>query len=123
MGRAFAMTVKVLGAGSVSEDSVGILGDTLGDLGQDVDALELLEFLAADLDPVPADPVFQKELAELLWEMVSDGRGVRPHRTSHPTFSSAAARPACPRAWYCHTPRCSTTAGSPLNTRRLSRRT
>ena len=72
------MTVKVLGAGSVSDDSIGILGDTLGDLGQDVDALELLEFLAADLDPVPADPVFQKELAELLWEMVSEGRGGRP---------------------------------------------
>ena len=62
----------------MSDDSIGILGDTLGDLGQDVDALELLEFLAADLDPVPADPVFQKELAELLWEMLSEGRGGRP---------------------------------------------
>ncbi len=72
------MTVKILGAGSVSDDTVGILGDTLGDLGQDVDELELLEFLAADLDPVPADPVFQKQLAELLWEMVREGRGVRP---------------------------------------------
>lgn len=72
------MTVKVLGAGSVSDDSVGILGDTLGDLGQDVDELELLEFLAADLDPVSADPVFQKQLAELLWEMVREGRGIRP---------------------------------------------
>ena len=72
------MTVKVLGAGSVSDDSVGILSDTLGDLGQDVDELELLEFLAADLDPVPADPVFQKQLAELLWEMVRGGRGIRP---------------------------------------------
>lgn len=72
------MTVKVLGAGSVSDDSVGILSDTLGDLGQDVDELELLEFLAADLDPVPADPVFQKQLAELLWEMVREGRGIRP---------------------------------------------
>ncbi len=80
------MTVKVLGAGSMSDDSTGVLGDTLGDLGHDsgddlghdVDVLELLEFLAADLDPVPADPVFQKQLADLLWEMVREGRGSRP---------------------------------------------
>jgi hypothetical protein len=80
------MTVKVLGAGSMSDDSIGVLGDTLGDLGHDlshelghdVDELELLEFLAADLDPVPADPVFQKQLADLLWEMVREGRGGRP---------------------------------------------
>lgn len=76
------MTVKVLGAGSVSDDSVGVLGDTLGDLGQglgqEVDELELLEFLAADLDPVPADPAFQKELADLLWEMVCEGVPGRP---------------------------------------------
>lgn len=72
------MTVKVLGAGSVSDDSVGILGDTLGDVGQGIDELELLEFLAADLDPVPADPAFQKELADLLWEMVRGGSAGRP---------------------------------------------
>lgn len=35
---------------------------------------ELLDFLAADLDPVPADPVFQEKLREELWEMVADGR-------------------------------------------------
>ncbi len=62
----------------MSDDSIGVLGDTLGDLGHDEDELELLEFLAADLDPVPADPIFQKQLADLLWEMVRDGRGGRP---------------------------------------------
>ncbi len=76
------MTVKVLGAGSVSEDSIGILGDPFSDLAenadQDVDELELLEFLAADLDPVPADPAFRQQLSDLLWNMVRDGRVTRP---------------------------------------------
>jgi len=72
------MTVKVLGAGNVSDDSVGILSDALEDLDQDVNELELLEFLAADLDPVPADPAFRRELGELLWDMVRDGRVSRP---------------------------------------------
>ncbi len=76
------MTVKVLGAGSVSEDSIGILGDPFSDLAEnadrDVDELELLEFLAADLDPVPADPAFRQQLSDLLWDMVRDGRVTRP---------------------------------------------
>ncbi|MFK7894265.1 MAG: hypothetical protein AB8G23_00415 [Myxococcota bacterium] len=38
---------------------------------------ELLEFLAADLDPVPADPVFREKLRDDLWEMVADGRAGR----------------------------------------------
>ena len=38
---------------------------------------ELLDFLAADLDPVPADPAFRERLREELWEMVVDeGIGV-----------------------------------------------
>lgn len=81
MGRAFAMTVKVLGAGSVSGDSIGILGDPFSDVDQgmaeEIDELELLEFLAADLDPVPADPVFRRQLSDLLWDMVRDGRADR----------------------------------------------
>jgi hypothetical protein len=88
------MTVKVLGAGSVSGDSIGILGDPFSDAAadaaansavitgqnadQDVDELELLEFLAADLDPVPADPAFRHRLSDLLWDMVRDGRVTRP---------------------------------------------
>lgn len=35
---------------------------------------ELLDFLAADLDPVPANPVFKEKLRDALWEMVADGR-------------------------------------------------
>lgn len=81
MGHAFAMTVKVLGAGSVSDDSIGILGDPFSDVGQgmveEIDELELLEFLAADLDPVPVDPAFRRQLSDLLWDMVRDGRVVR----------------------------------------------
>lgn len=74
------MSVKVWGVGSVSgeDDAIGILSDSLEDLAHDVDELELLEFLAADLDPVPADPVFKQELSELLWDMVQGGRVVRP---------------------------------------------
>lgn len=43
---------------------------------EDVDACadfpeeELLEFLSADLDPVPADPVFREKLQADLWEMI-----------------------------------------------------
>lgn len=33
---------------------------------------ELLDFLAADIDPVPADPVFRERLREELWSMVLD---------------------------------------------------
>lgn len=74
------MTVKLLGAGKVSSDSVGILGESLEELRPEVEELELLEFLAADLDPVPADPVFEHELGERLWEMVRDGRLLRRPR-------------------------------------------
>lgn len=94
------MTVKVLGTGSVSGDSMGILGDPFSDAAADVaansavivgrnaaqdagqdagqDELELLEFLAADLDPVPVDPAFRQSLSDLLWDMVRDGRVTRP---------------------------------------------
>lgn len=41
---------------------------------EEVTEEELLDFLAADLDPVPADPVFREKLREELWEMVSDGQ-------------------------------------------------
>lgn len=85
MGRAFAMTIKDLGAGNASGDSIGILADPFADTElavdrdaeQEVDELEILEFLAADLDPVPADPAFRERLAETLWEMVRDGRMAR----------------------------------------------
>ena len=88
------MTVKVLGAGNASGGSIGLLGDPFSDAAadaavnaavtsdvngdEDVDELELLEFLAADLDPVPADPAFRRRLSDLLWDMVRDGRVTRP---------------------------------------------
>lgn len=34
---------------------------------------ELLDFMAADLDPVQADPVFREQLREELWTLVQDG--------------------------------------------------
>ena len=63
------MTVKILGAGSVSEDPIGILRDRFADSPDDSahadDELELLEFLAADVDPVPADPEFRLSLIHI----------------------------------------------------------
>ena len=38
-----------------------------------VDETELLDFLAADLDPIPADPVFREKLRNELWDMVASG--------------------------------------------------
>lgn len=35
---------------------------------------ELLEFLAADVDPVPADPAFRERLRAELWDMLVDER-------------------------------------------------
>lgn len=62
------------------EDPVGVLGETAVELEGEIDELELLEFLAADLDPVPADPRFKRELGDRLWEMVTTGRLPRPSR-------------------------------------------
>lgn len=43
-------------------------------MGSEVDA-ELLEFLAADVDPVPADPAFRERLRVELWDMIVDEQG------------------------------------------------
>jgi len=34
---------------------------------------DLLDFLAGDLDPVPADPAFREELREQCWSLVQEG--------------------------------------------------
>ena len=39
----------------------------------EIDEHELHEFLAADHDPIPADPVFREELRDQLWALVQDG--------------------------------------------------
>ncbi len=64
------------------DSSVSLASLTTGSVGEatfDVasDERELLDFLAADLDPVPADPVFRERLRGELWDMVVDGRFVR----------------------------------------------
>jgi hypothetical protein len=47
-------------------------------LAAEMDEGDLLEFLAADLDPVPADPMFREDLRERLWSLVQDGVTARP---------------------------------------------
>ena len=37
-----------------------------------IDDPELLDFLAADVDPVPADPAFRERLRDELWDMIVD---------------------------------------------------
>jgi len=44
----------------------------------DFDDDELLEFLEADADPVPADPEFREQLRERLWGMVQQGMTALP---------------------------------------------
>ena len=38
------------------------------------DEAELLDFLASDLDPVPADPAFRERLRDELWEILEAAR-------------------------------------------------
>jgi hypothetical protein len=44
----------------------------------EIDEAELLEFLAADEDPVQADPEFRDELRDRLWTLVHEGAFTRP---------------------------------------------
>lgn len=62
----------------------GIDGD-VAVLDDEATDAELMEFMAADIDPVPADPAFRDRLRETLWDMVREG-GV------------AASAPGGPRA-------------------------
>jgi len=39
---------------------------------------ELLEFLEADVDPIPADPEFRERLREQLWGLVQEGATALP---------------------------------------------
>ena len=54
-------------------DAADQVGEAVLDFysGDGVYEHELLEFLAADLDPVPADPAFRERLRDELWEVVS----------------------------------------------------
>ncbi len=68
------------GAGG-RDDLAGIVGiGTGGDAVLD-DAFpdsELLDFMAADVDPVPADPAFRDRLREQLWSMIVEERVAVP---------------------------------------------
>jgi len=54
-----------------SGDSNEAVADAL--FAAELGDLELVDFLAGDLDPVSADPVFREELREKLWTLVQDG--------------------------------------------------
>ena len=73
---------------SLEADGAAVIDDAAEDA-------ELLEFLAADLDPVPADPVFRERLREQLWEMVvTDARcGADREEERRPRISSLTRRP------------------------------
>ena len=56
-----------------------LAGKMSGDEALDeIDEDELLEFLEADHDPVPADPVFREQLRDQLWALVHEGVITRP---------------------------------------------
>ena len=63
------------GTGAIERPFQGSLDTTAEAIVDEADAVseaELLEFLASDLDPVQADPVFRENLREELWSMVID---------------------------------------------------
>ena len=51
------------GSGTSAQAGEAVLDDPSPDA-------ELMDFLAADLDPVPADPAFRERLRDELWEMI-----------------------------------------------------
>ncbi len=53
-------------------------GNFAGEVTSEVDEAELLDFLAADHEPVSADPVFREELRDQLWALIQEGVGMRP---------------------------------------------
>ena len=73
-GNVVAFPGPVAGRGSVHRDSSGSADAATIDefLSPVSDDAELLEFLAADLDPIPADPSFRERLREDLWDIVRD---------------------------------------------------
>ncbi len=50
----------------------------LDEEAKEIDPDELLDFLAADHDPVSADPVFRDQLRKDLWALVEKGAFRRP---------------------------------------------
>ena len=50
----------------------------LDERGAGSEGQELLDFLAADVDPIPADPAFRERLREELWSLVQRGDSDHP---------------------------------------------
>ena len=73
-GSVVAFPGPVAGPGGMHRDSSGSADAATIDefLSPVSDDAELLDFLAADLDPIPADPSFRERLREDLWDMVRD---------------------------------------------------
>lgn len=95
VGREVAASPQPLNRAVISSDRVeplisrGAAGASSGDLAaiatvladeaeQEIDEVELLEFLAADHDPVQADPEFRERLRDRLWALVQAGAIARP---------------------------------------------
>lgn len=79
--------VRSLSAPSEAWTSSGFLStverarqEFLDEEGKEIDPDELLDFLAADHDPVPVDPVFRDRLRKDLWALVEKGAVRRPPR-------------------------------------------
>ena len=64
-----------------SVDTSGMAGVVAIDRARASEERDLLDFLAADIDPIPADPVFRERLREELWAMVLDGQLARSEET------------------------------------------
>ena len=62
----------------------GIASDSIGratvadEISDPAEGQELLEFLAADVDPIPADPAFRERLREELWSLVQESGTTHP---------------------------------------------
>ena len=78
---------STFGAGDAALPRAGIEGGAAV-LDDDATDAELMEFMAADIDPVPADPVFRDRLRETLWEMVLE-EGVAASAPAGPRIAPA----------------------------------
>ncbi len=64
------------GGGALTRDLAGTM--FADEATQEIDEVELLEFLAADHDPVPVDPAFREQLRDRLWALIQEGAITRP---------------------------------------------
>jgi len=67
--------VSSTGLSSTAERAIEMFAD---EEIKEIDPDELLDFLAADHDPIAADPAFREKLREELWALVEMGAFKRP---------------------------------------------